>query len=510
MSFPLVRKVGNVERYSLARANAQIYKNVVVGACLHEQPKSGSTPPTRDHAQWVQLLTGPLTWLIQEHPNLSVVIGDHLSAMPVFLQMPSVDLSRIIRVTSVDRQVNINAVLEDEHQAHFDNASTEVPLWRIVVVEVKEDGSFFLLYCYQHTIGDGRAGLGLVEQLIERLNIQAATDEPQTLPSVVAIPSTVRPMPDNMEAIVDCTPSLGLLVKEAVTSLLLPGFVKRALEKKYWSGEFDATLEVPNETQVVAMYLTKEETAQVVEAAKAHKTTVHVILLAASAFATKLVFLSKTAGDNHQGPTTTKDAMKFTSPCTLRPVIGAPLTPYVQGNYTSEIASKNVKIKFETEFWDVAQRFRKQLVAEISKPKGLYGHVGLLSYLPKEQGGWEKFLREQVEKEQHGREATLQISNLGIGMKQSADSSPAFKVLNAVFSQSSSITAASLTFNAATANGVLLVTSTWQKSSFTGRDRGELHMKEFKRILLEATQPDRTNYRFREVFAAPLATIKSQ
>ncbi|KAF9550022.1 hypothetical protein EC957_002083 [Mortierella hygrophila] len=510
MSFPLVRKVGNVERYSLARANVKIYINVVVGARLHEQPKSGSTPPPRNHAQWVQLLTGPLTWLIQEHPNLSVVIGDHLSGTPVFLQMPSVDLSRIIRVTSVDRQVDINAVLEDEHQAHFDTGSTEVPLWRIVVVEVKEDGSFYLCYCYQHSIGDGRAGLGLVDQLIERLNIQAATDEPQNLPSVVVIPSAVRPMPDNLEAIVDCAPSLGVLVKGAVMSLLLPAFVKRALEKKYWSGEFDATLKVPNETQVVAMYLTKEETAQVVQAAKDRKTTVHVILLAASAFATKLVFLSNPAGDNHQGPTTTKDAMNFTTPCTLRPIIGAPLTPYVQGNYTSEIASKNVKIKLETGFWDVAQRFRKQLVAETSKPKNLYGYIGLLAYLPKEQGGWEKFLCEQVEKEQHGREATLQISNLGVGLKQPADSPVGFKVLDAMFSQSSSITAAALTFNAVTANGVLLVTSTWQKSAFTGRDRGELHMKEFKRILLEATQPDRTNYQFREVFTVPLATIKSQ
>lgn len=505
MSLPLVRKLGNTERYSLARANVLIYTNVVVGARLHEQSSSGATIQPRNHAQWVQLLAGPLTSLIQEHPNLSVVIGDHLSATPVFLQMPSIDLSRIIRVTSVERRVDINTVLEEEHQSHFDNASIEVPLWRIVVIEVKEDGSFFLFYSYQHTIGDGRAGLGLIEQLVERLNIHAASDKPQTLPSVVMIPSAVRPMPVNVEALVDCSPSIGVLLKEAMLVLFLPGFIKRALEKKYWSGEFDATLKEPNETQVVAMYLTKEETAQVVQAAKAHKTTVHMVLLAASAFATKLVFLSK-PGDNQHEPTTTKDPMKFTSPVTLRPIIGAPLTPYVQGNFTSEIASKNVQVKLETRFWDVAQRFRKQLVAETTKPKGLFEHIGLLEYLPKEAGGWEKFLCAQVGKEQHGREATLQISNLGVGLKQPADSPLAFRVQDAMFSQSCSVTAASLTFNAATANGVLLVTSTWQKASFTGRDRGELHMKEFKRILLEATQPERNDYRFHESFPTPSTT----
>ncbi|KAG0369853.1 hypothetical protein BGX24_002261 [Mortierella sp. AD032] len=518
MSLSLVRKVGGTERYSVARANTLIYMNVVVGARLHELSKTGPSSPPRDHAQWVQLLAGPLTWLIQEHPNLSVVVGDHLSATPVFLQMASVDLSRVIRVTSIDHVADINKVLEEEHGIHFDFSNTELPLWRTVVVQVKEDGSFYVLHVYQHSIADGRAGLGLVE----RLNIQAtmaAVDEPHTLPSVVVIPSTVRAMPPPLEEVINCSPSLGLLIREAFVGLFLPVSVKKAIEKKYWSGEFDATLKVPNETEVVAMYLTDEETAQVAQSAKAHKTSVHAILLSAAAFATKAVFLSN-SGDNKQGPTTTKMGMKLTTPVTLRPIIKPAITHYVQGNYTSEIASKGIKVKLDTGIWDLAYRFKKQLVAETTKPKPLLGHVGLLNYLPKEAGGWEKFLTEQVDKEQHGREATLQISNLGIGLKQnqkSTDSTPVhFKVLDALFSQASSITAASFTFSVVTANGVLAATSTWQKSAFTGRDRGELHMNEFKRILLEATQLGRNDYRFREVFgtspttAAATSTTKAQ
>ncbi|KAF9130385.1 hypothetical protein BGW39_003135 [Mortierella sp. 14UC] len=515
MSLPLLRKVGGLERYSLARANALIYSNVVVGARLHELSKAGTPSPPRNHAQWVQLLTGPLTWLIQEHPNLSAVVGDHLSATPVFLQMASVDLSRIIRVVSIDRVTDINKVLEEEHGNHFDNSSTELPLWRTVVVEVKEDGSFYVLHVYQHSIADGRAGLGLVEQFVEQLNVKGATDETHTLPSVVVIPAAARSMPPPLEEVVNCSPPVSLLIKEAMMALFLPGSLKKALEKKYWSGEFDATLKVPNESEVVAMYLTKEETAQVVQASKAHKTTVHAILLSAAAFATKAVFLSNT-GDSQQGLTTTKAAMKLTTPVTLRPIIKPALSHYIQGNYTSEIAARNIKVKLETGIWDLAHRFKKQLVAETAKPKPLFGHVGLLAYLPKEAGGWEDFLRGQVEKEQHGREATLQISNLGIGLEQdqkSADSPSHmhFKVLDALFSQASSITAAALTFSVVTANGVLVVTSSWQKSTFTGRDRAELHMNEFKRILLEATQPGRNDYRFREVFgASPTATVTTK
>ncbi|KAF9091998.1 hypothetical protein BGX29_010659 [Mortierella sp. GBA35] len=508
MSLPVVRKVGPIERYSLSRSNTLIYMNVVVGTRLVEVQKSGTPAPLREHAQWVQLLTGPLTWLIQEHPVLSTVVGDRLTDKPVFLQMPSVDLSRIIRVTTIDHAGEISKVLEEEHSIHYDLSDTTAPLWRIVVAQVKEDGSFFLLYNFQHSIADGRGALGLTEQLVERLNIQAAAEKSLTLPSIVAIPAAIRPLPAFLEERVDCSPGLGLLIKEATMSLFLPSFIKKAFEKKYWAGEFDATLKVPTETGVLTLFLTKDETAQVVQASKAHKTSVHSILLAAAAFATKLVFLSDN-GDSKAGLTTTNDGMKLTSPVSLRPLLPTPITPYVHGNYTSEIASKVFKVKLDTGYWDLVHTFRKQLIDETTNPKGIFGHVGLLGFLPKKDGAWEEFLCGQVEKEQHGRESTLQISNLGIGWKQqeSEESLPlAFKVQEAVFSQDASITATAITFSVATANGVLSITSTWQKSGFKGRDRLELHMKEFKRILLQACEPNRKDYRFREVFVASPAT----
>ncbi|KAF9200970.1 hypothetical protein BGZ49_008789 [Haplosporangium sp. Z 27] len=502
MTLPVVREVGNLERYSLARANAGTYLNVVVGTRLSLQLKEvdqNNTQLPQDFDQWLDLLTGPLTWLIQQHPGLSVVIGDHLSGKPVFLRLPSVDLSKIIRVTSIDRPSKFSQVLEYEHAHPFDLSDFQVPLWRIVVVHVKEDGSFYLIYVFMHSIGDGRSAMSLSEQLVEQLNVQAAKPIPPggkwSLPTIVNSPND--PLPLNMEKLAKCDPSILTLIKEAGLSLLLPAFAKQALEAKYWSGEIDATLEAPHETQVDMWYLTKEETAQVIKATKIHKTTVQAILFTASCFAIKAVFLSKV--EEGLEPTTTKDLLSFATPVALRSLITPPIAREDQGSYTSEITTKNIKIDLSTGFWDLTKLYRDDVIRGTATQKGvrhMLEHAGLLNFLPSQPGGWEDFLRGQVTKEQHGRLATLKLSNVGKGWDQ--PESAVFKIEDAVFSQSSGLTSSAVTLNAATANGVLSVIGTWQKATFVNRDRPLLFMAEFKRILLQATEPERKDYLFQE------------
>ncbi|KAF9992529.1 hypothetical protein BGZ80_009318 [Entomortierella chlamydospora] len=508
MTLPVIREVYNLERYSLARANAGTYLNVAVGTRLTLQSKEGQLP--KDFAQWLDLLTGPLTWLIQQHSALSVVIGDHLSANPMFLRLPSVDLAKIIRVTSINKLDEFAQVLEYEHAHPFDLTDFEIPLWRIAVVHVKEDDSFYLIYVFMHAIGDGRSAMSLSEQLVEQLNIHAAKptslDGKPSLPTVVTSPNDPLPLP--MEERVNCDPRLFTLVKEAILSLLLPAFVKKAIEPKYWSGEVDATLEAPHDTRVGMWCLSKEETAQLTQASKAHKTTIQSILFTASCFAIKSVFLSKVEGSK---ATTTKDKLSYATPVALRPLISPPISPQDQGNYTSELVTKNIQIDLDTGFWDLTKSYREQIIKGTKTPEGVRGmveHAGLLKYLPNQPGGWEDFLRGQVTKEQHGRMATLKLSNVGKAWDQPSPESVAFKVEEGIFSQSSGLTSSAFTLNAATANGVLSMIGTWQKTTFTSCDRAHLYMAEFKRILLEATEPGRKDYRFQETLL-PLHGVKS-
>ncbi|KAG0058596.1 hypothetical protein BGZ93_003004, partial [Podila epicladia] len=57
---PLVRPVANVERYTLAQGNTDIYYNVVIGTRL--QLQSNLKWP-QDKDQWITLLSPALAWL---------------------------------------------------------------------------------------------------------------------------------------------------------------------------------------------------------------------------------------------------------------------------------------------------------------------------------------------------------------------------------------------------------------------------------------------------------------
>ncbi|KAF9365671.1 hypothetical protein BGX34_009006 [Mortierella sp. NVP85] len=514
MTLTPVRQVQNLERYSVARSNAETYYNVVLGARLQQvNGNSAQTTLPKDKAQWLDLLSGPLTWLIQKHPALSVVIGDHLSAKPTFLRLPSIDLSRLVRVTRIQQRAEISLVLEDEHAAQFDLLNHEIPLWRIVVVHVEEDDTFYLLYCFQHVIGDGRSAQTLTEQLVQQLNIQTALpkDNKTQLPTVVVPPND--PLPPSLEMRHNCRPSVSTLIKEATLGLLLPGPVKRVIGPKHWAGEFDTRLDVPHLSQASAFHLTREETSQLLKAAKEHKTTVQAILFVAANFAIKSMFLSKIEhgnSGNDKKPTTTKDKLSFSTPVSLRPLLTPAVDLADQGTFTSEIITKNIRILLETGFWELGQKYRQQIVRGTTTPKGvreMLQHVGLLEYLPKQPGGWEDFLRGLATKEHHGRCTTLMLSNLGKGWDQpETDQGPAinFKVQDAIFSQSTETTGSAFALGAATAGGILSVTATWQKAAFSSRERGDLYLQEVKRILLQAIEPERKNYTFREaVLSAP-------
>ncbi|KAG0030665.1 hypothetical protein BGZ82_007333 [Podila clonocystis] len=495
---PLVRPVGNLERYSMSRSNAGFHYNVIVGTRLQLQPQgSGPTVP-QDVTQWLKLLTGPLTWLVQMHPSLSVVVDDHLSSYPSFLRMPAVDLSKVVRVTSIQNSNDVTKVLEEEHAKAFDFTDRKVPLWRLVIAHVVKDDSFFVLYVFCHNIADGRSGVAITEQLVERLNFEATNTSPTTETLATLVLSPTDPMPEPLENRANCYPRILTLVKEAVTALLLPPVLKKAFEKKYWSGEFDVTLETPHETQVGYWCLTEQETKQVVHAAKIHNTTVHAILFSASVFATKAVFLSKKNYVNEKStPSTTDDALVFTSPVAIRDLIHPPIARHDQGCYSSEITTRDIRIDLETCFWTLSRQLRDQIVEQTQTPGGvrrLLEHVGLLQFLPNHRGGWEEFLRSRVAKEQHGRQSTLELSNVGRAWEQpKGDGSVVFKAREGIFSQSAMVTGPAILLNAATANGVLTVVGTWQRATFSGREKGERMMSEFKRVLVEATK-EKTPY----------------
>ncbi|CAO3571832.1 unnamed protein product [Mortierella alpina] len=202
-------------------ATQGIFVNVLVGPRLKVTRATLQLPQTT--AQWIDLLKGPLTYLIKQHPALSVVFGDPFSTKPVFLRLPSIDVASVVRVTEIAEAQQISQVLGQEHALPFDVTNQTLLLWRLIVAHVKSDDSFYLIYNFRHSIGDGRAGMVLTEQLLERLNHQAAEPPaPSDASSLTVVTSPEGPLHPTLEERVRCKPSVGMLIKEAAEIFLPP------------------------------------------------------------------------------------------------------------------------------------------------------------------------------------------------------------------------------------------------------------------------------------------------
>lgn len=153
MTLPFIRFIENSDKVHVAQQQADMYYNVVIGPRIQFHPldkeKGGLQQLPLNTEGWLKLLTAPLTWLIQHHPSLSAVVGDHLRANPAYLKMPSVDLSRVISYQAIRTTLEINKILEDEHNNPCDLGDHTLPLWRIVVVHVQDDSTFHLLFSFQ-------------------------------------------------------------------------------------------------------------------------------------------------------------------------------------------------------------------------------------------------------------------------------------------------------------------------------------------------------------------------
>jgi len=536
MSLQVARPVDKLERYNVTRSNLNIYHNVLVGNRIHSPHLAKYSLSSVQ--EWAQLLLDPITQLIEQHPSLALVVGDHLTAKPLFLYLKSINLLSLIRVVPIKTALQVDRIIEEEHNLPFDLSDQSTPLWRLVITPTEDDPStFYLLYTFHHVIGDGRSAMAITKQLVEQLNLlQQDRFDPRNASLAgntmqLSITSSHKPIPASLESRINCYPSLRTLIYEASRALFLPGFLKKAFEPRYWAGEMDSSLEVPNKTELSYLQFSPEDTSSIIRTAKRRSTTVQSVLYAAAVFAVKLVFMSNASSlslspssspspssfdddnDNKHSHGKQEETIVFATPVSLRSLISKPIAPEDQGNYTSEILHRKISVRNESSFWTMAHGYRQQVVRATTTPSGLRGlleHVGMLSLLPKQDGAWEKFMANQVKRDQHGRKATIKVSNLGCGwdpsrprdgqgsQEESTAAALGFRVKDAVFSQSSGVTASALTMNVATANGIMTMTTTWQKATFQSRSRGDLFMKEFKRILSEALDDAREEYSFSE------------
>ncbi|KAF9579868.1 hypothetical protein BGW38_003698 [Lunasporangiospora selenospora] len=572
-----VRAIDGLERYNVTRSNAGIYNNVSMTLRIHVSDKDSFLPlPLADltHAHWTRLLSEPFRDLIKRHPSLALCVGEHRSTAPMFLRLDTIDLAQQIRLVaprdypSNGRSDIVKAVLEEEHNLVFQLDDQTRPVWRVTIIppfskgsrdQAKDDqgiqdvDSFYLVYTFHHVIADGRSAMALTEQLVQLLNRHVQTLGSLTLPTKLDFVLDLRPtattdgsttedtsitIPPSIESIVDCSPSIRTLIWEASRAILLPASWKKALEPRYWAGQVDSSLDLyANETRLNVVRFSKAETKKVMEAAKTRGTTVQAILTLAALFAAKAVFMTETndqpAAISPQSTTDTtkekeEEGLVFSTPVSLRsllPLCGGPkVDGDAQGNYVSEILHRAIQIRAETEFWQTSAQFRQEVIRATTTLRGLQElleHFGMIKLLRnKEEGDWERFMVERVNKDQHGRKASIKLSNLGRGWDQEEEEEeeeetvqesrqgPVFSTREALFSQSSGVTASALTMGVATAKGNMSVCTTWQASAFHGREVVDAYARLFKQIVFLAIQPGQLDQELR--FSQVFSLLKSQ
>ncbi|KAG0030552.1 hypothetical protein BGZ81_002509 [Podila clonocystis] len=362
-----LRPLDPSERLLLAMHNTKVYNNVQVGARL--QLKNVSNHPTTKtiptcKAQWLELLASPLVWLVQQHPSLAVVIGDHLSGKPAYWQLPTVDLAQLVYYETIQLAAQMCAVIEAKHTLSFDIANQNMPLWRLFVVYILEDDTFFLILCFHHAIADASSFVALSEQLVERLNLEAAAMVNNSILSRgdvdMVVPSSDKPLPPSLEMRVNCKPGLRSILS-VLGPILMPGFIRRFVETQYWAGDFDACADDPHETQVGYVVLSEVETLHALKAAKKHNMTLHALLMTAAVFATKAVFMSSESDASVAGENV---VLRTGTVVNVRQLVTPMIDRFDHGNYASDTLHKDVSVEMDTSFWEVAQFYAQELTVK--------------------------------------------------------------------------------------------------------------------------------------------------
>ncbi|KAG0320491.1 hypothetical protein BGZ99_004488 [Dissophora globulifera] len=340
--------------------------------------------------------------------------------------------------------------------------------------------------------------MALTEQLHEQVNFAVKHHSKDPVPVIIPSPKDKKTYPP-MDLRTDCNPRLKTVLKEGLHGLLLPSWAKIALETKYWSGDVHAEL-ATNTTQVDILRLTKEQTMSVVKAAKKQNITVQSMLFAASVFAVQSCFIFPCQLQGEKAYL----AQKFSTPVTLRNLITNRISHTEQGNFVA-VLHHIVTIKPESSFWQIAHAYRRSIAFSTKTKEGIQAMMerfGLLKYVSYKPRGLEWYLKSQIKKDQHGRSATIAVSNLGRGWDvcKIPLEEQAYVIEDAIFSHSAPTTGQTFSLTVATANNILTLTNTWQGSALHGRERGEWFTRETKRILLEASKTDRSDLLMKEAY----------
>lgn len=134
-----VRPLGCMERFFIIVYEMDYYYNVgftirykIPLKLSFQSSTTASSIPDETKNTILRILYPVLERIILKEPSLSVALKDLYSSKPLFIRLPEIDLSRIVRFVIVNDD-EIKQLLEKEHIKRFNLEDSSVPLWRIII-----------------------------------------------------------------------------------------------------------------------------------------------------------------------------------------------------------------------------------------------------------------------------------------------------------------------------------------------------------------------------------------
>ncbi|KAI1625348.1 alcohol acetyltransferase [Exophiala viscosa] len=433
---PLLRPMGVLERYMVARSQLGVYQKVAVTARYQ----------CHDTKALKSRLYAALAVVVSRHPVLSAAAVDVDSKIPCFARLPYIDLDQVVSFNEIETVDDVDGkfptldrFLEQEHTRQWDFGPA-LPLWRVHVFQQLGDTSRFILcYFFHHALGDTKSALVFHEAVEAALNAGSDAETASRIPTPTDLP-LLPPLDD---------------IPRASASASQAG--ARENMSGVWTG---AVQSLPIQTRLRSLWLSTEQSRRLAQQCKKNGVSVTAALqtmLAAAIFQ-----------QIPEGYTT----LKTSCPVSLRAWLPSPVSAESIGVFVDTFPEKYHRGPFS---WEEAKR-AKQTIDKVMHNR--CGH-GLIENLARIQD-----VKAEVDENMgQPRRASLEMSNVGkLGPLQPGQG---YQIESLLFSQSAGAMSAALKVSIVTGrDGRLSLAFTWQEGVIED-GFGEKVIEEFEKILNE-------------------------
>ncbi|MCJ1430751.1 hypothetical protein MMC27_000101 [Xylographa pallens] len=448
----VLRPVGMFEKLYTARQVLGIYNSVIVTATyvlLSQLEDAGSL---------YSIFCPAISGLLHQHPSLNCYFEGEDTFEPKFRRLNTIEVQDVLQVLDLENGESLAEKLQFLHDQRW--SVDRKPLWKLVVMReprVASDTSIgstlHLAFVFHHVIGDGLSGVAFHTSLLRELeNIEQSIQDLQESPKAIDTPLSIS-LVEPIEKLTLLPLSWPFLIRQVVKEYG-PRWLIGA-PSPLWAGLPVQTLDkCPFRSRVRIVTIRADRVESLLKESRKHSVTL-ISLLTAALVSTLAVTLPEEPR-----------FLGWTS-YTLRRVTGTSLNDMVNQTSSFETSypadfldnirkASNLAERVES-LWKSAGYFHTRMQDELARcPRD--NLVGLLPYVSDHV----KYYQKKIGK---AREATFELSNLGV-FKKNQESLPGNWILkNMTFTQGAQPVGPAFAVNCVSVQGgPLTIAITWQDS----------------------------------------------